>query len=196
MMRRHICEKRSNELETIFAGLTGLADEDYEKEVLAIVKGHTPADEEFESAFATFPFVPAVISRARYALEMFEYEAIKHKYEYHLADSDDLELEHIIPKAAEKASTKKEFGDWPSYLGEGWKAKHIKMLHRIGNMALLADELNVVASNNPVLAKRKEYAKSNIKLTKGLVDLDKFKFKQIEDRSRDFAKQAVQMWKV
>ena len=196
MMRRHICEKRSNELETIFAGLTGIAEEGYEKAVLEILRDNTPDDEEFESSFASFPFVPAVIDRARYALEMFEYQAIGHKNEYYLADPDELELEHIIPKAADKASTKKDFGDWPSYLGEGWKAKHTKMLHRIGNMTLLADELNVVASNNPFLAKRREYAKSNIQLTKDLVGLGQFKFKQVEARSKAFAKQAVAMWRV
>lgn len=65
MMRRHICEKRSNELETIFAGLTGIAEEGYEKAVLNILRDHTPDDEEFESSFASFPFVPAVIARAR-----------------------------------------------------------------------------------------------------------------------------------
>lgn len=196
MMRRHICEKRSNELETIFAGLTGFAEEDYEKAVLERLRDHTPDDDEFESSFASFPFVPAVIDRARYALEMFEYEIIGHKNEYYLATPDELELEHIIPKAADKVSTKKEFGDWPSYLGEGWKAKHTKMLHRIGNMTLLADELNVVASNNPFLAKRDEYAKSNIRLTKDLAKLGSFKFKQVEDRSKVFAKQAVMIWRV
>lgn len=196
MMRRHICEKRSNELETIFAGLTSISDEGYEKAVLDILREHTPDDEEFESSFASFPFVPAVINRARYALEMFEYQSIGHKNEYYLADPDELELEHIIPKAAEKSSTKKDFGDWPSYLGEGWKSKHSKMLHRIGNMTLLADELNVVASNNPFLAKRKEYVKSNIQLTKDLVGLGQFKFKQVDDRSKAFAKQAVAMWQV
>lgn len=196
MMRRHICEKRSNELETIFAGLTGIADEGYERTVLQILRDHTPSDEEFESSFASFPFVPAVINRARYALEMFEYQIIGHKNEYYLADPDELELEHIIPKAADKASTKREFGDWPTYLGEGWKIKHTKMLHRIGNMTLLADELNVSASNNPFLAKRKEYAKSNIQLTNNLLRLGQFKFKQVEDRSKELAKQALVVWRV
>ncbi|WP_349606921.1 DUF262 domain-containing HNH endonuclease family protein [Cupriavidus sp. DF5525] len=196
MMRRHICEKRTNELETIFAHLSSIADKDYEKAVFEILRGHMPEDDEFESSFASFPFVPAVIDRARYALEMFEYKAIRHKNEYYLADPDDLELEHIIPKAADKASTKKDLGDWPSYLGDGWKAKHAKMLHRIGNMTLLADELNVVASNNPFLAKRTEYAKSNIRLTNQLSTLNQFKFKQVDDRSKEFAEHAVQMWKV
>lgn len=196
MMRRHICEKRSNELETIFAGLTGIPDIGYEKSVVEVLREHVPDDEEFESSFASFPFVPAVIDRARYALEMFEYSAIGHKNEYYLADPDELELEHIIPKAADKVGIKKDFGDWPSYLGEGWKAKHTKMLHRIGNMTLLADELNVVASNNPFHAKRKEYAKSNIRLTMELVALSQFKFKQVEERSKTFAKLAVTLWRV
>ncbi|RQO53295.1 DUF262 domain-containing protein [Variovorax sp. KBW07] len=196
MMRRHICEKRSNELETIFAGLTGIDDRGYEQSVLATFREHTPDDDEFEAAFATFPFVPAVIDRARYALEMFEYQAIAHKNEYYLASPDDLELEHIIPKAAEKLSTKATLGDWPSYLGEGWKVKHTKMLHRIGNMTLLADELNVVASNNPFLAKRKEYLKSNIRLTQDVAKLTQFKFKAVEDRSKSFAKLALKIWRV
>jgi len=196
MMRRHICEKRSNELETIFAGLTGIADEGFEKAVLEILRKNAPDDEEFEPSFALFPFVPAVIDRARYALEMFEYQAIGHKNEYYLANPDDLQLEHIIPKAAEKPGTKATYGDWPAYLGDGWKAKHAKMLHRIGNMTLLADELNVVASNNPFFAKRKEYKESNIRLTKDLASYAQFKFKAVEDRSKAFAKQAVRIWTV
>jgi Protein of unknown function DUF262/Protein of unknown function (DUF1524) len=196
MMRRHICEKRSNELETIFSALTGIADTGYEKIVLDTLREHAPSNEEFQASFAAFPFVPAVIDRARYALEMFEYLAIAHKNEYYLADPDELELEHIIPKAADKASTKKDYGDWPSYLGEGWRTKHTKILHRIGNMTLLADELNVVASNNPFLAKQKEYAKSNIHLTKELALMRQFKFKQVEDRSNAFAEKAVTLWKI
>ncbi|MCC8401644.1 HNH endonuclease family protein [Paraburkholderia sp. MMS20-SJTN17] len=63
-------------------------------------------------------------------------------------------------------------------------------------MTLLADELNVVASNNPFLAKRKEYAKSNIRLTRDLSRLSQFKFKQVDDRSKEFAERAVQIWRV
>jgi len=189
MMRRHICGERTNELETIFAHLTGLPNENYEKAVLASLREYTPEDEEFESSFASFSF-GAVISRARYALTMLEYQAIGHKSEYYLAAPDDLHVEHIIPQSADK------FGDWPSYLGEGWKARHAKMVHRIGNMTLLADELNVEASNNPFKAKCKQYAQSNIQLTKDLVSLRRFKFKQVEDRSKEFARKAVALWKV
>ncbi|MNU00567.1 hypothetical protein D3C72_2437270 [compost metagenome] len=70
------------------------------------------------------------------------------------------------------------------------------MLHRIGNMTLLADELNVVASNNPFLAKRKEYEKSNIRLTQELTEYSQFKFKTVEARSKTLAALAIQIWKV
>ncbi len=196
MMRRHICEKRSNELETIYASLTGTPDSTFEARLAEVLKENTPSDEEFEAAFASFPFVPKVIDRARYALEMLEYQLIGHLDEYYLAEPDQLELEHIIPKTIDTAGAKKALGDWPTYLGDGWKVKHAKYLHRIGNMTLLADELNVVASNNPFLAKRVEYKKSNIQLTKELAKLSVFKFPTIDTRSKHLASLAVAIWAV
>lgn len=196
VMRRHICEKRTNELETIFAALTAVDDDAFDSTVLTTLREHAPSDDEFEAAFAAFPFVPSVINRARYALEMIEYHVIGHKNEFYLADPDDLELEHIIPKAADRPGTKAQLGDWPTYLGDGWKAKHEKYLHRIGNMTLIADELNVVAAHNPFLAKRMEYAKSNISLTKALTTYTQFKFRTVDDRSKELAEHAVKIWVV
>jgi hypothetical protein len=45
------------------------------------------------------------MDRARYALETVEYQANGRMNEYYLADPVELELEHIIPKAADKART-------------------------------------------------------------------------------------------
>lgn len=196
MMRRHVCEKRTNELETIFAGLTGIPDDGYEKTVIATLREHTPDDEEFQSAFASFPFVPAVIDRARYALEMFEYDNIGSRNEFFLAAPDEVHVEHIIPKAADRPATKSQFGDWPTYLGAGWKIKHDKLVHRIGNMTLLAQALNINASNHPFEAKRNEYSNSNISLTMELANMNNFKFKAVEERSQMFAEKAVRIWKV
>jgi hypothetical protein len=196
MMRRHICEKRTNELETIFSALTAANDDNFESTVLKTLREHTPDDDEFETAFATFPFVANVIDRARYALEMIEYRRIAHREEYYLADPDQLELEHIIPKGADSLAVKAKYGDWATYLGEGWQAKHKKYLHRIGNMTLIADELNVVASNNPFQAKRAEYKKSNIQLTKDLAKFSQFKFKTVDDRSKGLAALATKIWTV
>lgn len=196
MMRRHICEKRSNELETIFAMLTGIKSTSYKADVLETLREYSPDDDEFGVSFSTFLFVPAVIDRARYALEMLEYHSIDHKNEYYLADTDDLHLEHIIPKAADKPATKAALGDWPTYLGRAWRVRHAKMLHRIGNMTLLADELNITASNNPFLAKCIEYKKSKIFLSSSLAGLGEFKFDTVDERSKSFAEQAVEIWQV
>jgi hypothetical protein len=65
-----------------------------------------------------------------------------------------------------------------------------------GNLTVFADELNLVASSNPFLAKHRAYAKSNIPLTRDITGWTQFKFRQKEDRSKAFAKQTVAMWKV
>lgn len=196
MMRRHICEKRTNELESIYASLTGVSDENFASTVTEVFREYSPSDEEFELAFAKFQFVAKAIDRARYALEMFEYELIGHRDEYYLADPDQLHLEHIIPQVIDTKKAKAEFGDWPDYLGEGWKKKHATHLHRIGNMTLLADELNISASNNPFQAKKSQYKESNIQLTKKVLGYKAFKFNTVVARSEEFAKSAVTIWAI
>ena len=107
-----------------------------------------------------------------------------------------VEVEHIIPKAVHKRSVKQEFGDWPTYLGAGWKRDYEKALHRIGNLTLLSGSLNVVASNNPFLAKKKEYKQSSIKITQDLGRLNQFRLNAVQKRSEAFAKLAVKIWRV
>ena len=59
----------------------------------------------------------------------------------------------------------------------------------------MGQKLNIKASNNPFRAKKKEYKKSNIHLTLEIVkNFSRFKFKQVDKRSVDFAKIAVKIW--
>lgn len=197
MMRRHICEKRTGELDSIFASLAESPDEGIVANIQEKLNEHTPNDEEFEEAFARFSFVSKVIDRARYALEMFEYHEIGHKDEFFLAEPSQLHLEHIIPQTIETKKAKLELGDWPTYLGDGWKKKHAVFVHKIGNMTLLADELNISASNNPFLAKKKKYKQSNIQITKNIAtSYGAFRFNTVAQRSQALARIAVQLWTV
>jgi len=60
---------------------------------------------------------------------------------------------------------------------------------------LLGQKLNIKASNNPFRAKKKEYKKSNISLTLDIAsNYSRFKFKEVEKRSVDFAKMALKIW--
>ncbi len=50
------------------------------------------------------------------------------------------------------------------------------------------------ASNNPFLKKKQAYKDSGIKLTQELLKLPQFKFKNVEQRSSELAKIAVELW--
>ena len=128
-------------------------------------------------------------------LEQFEYDLIGDQGEYVINSGNEVHLEHIIPKTIKTKKAQKEYGDWVSYLGDNALSKHAQYVDRIGNYTLLVQKLNIKASNNPFLAKKREYKKSNIDLTKNIADnFSRFKFKQVEKRSVDLAKTAVKIW--
>ena len=58
-------------------------------------------------------------------------------------------------------------------------------------MTLFAGALNIGASNNPFLRKKKAYKESGIKLTQALCNYPVFKFAQVEKRSKELASVAV-----
>jgi len=73
--------------------------------------------------------------------------------------------------------------------------KHSKYSDRVGNYTLLGQILNIKASNNPFRAKKKEYLKSNIQLTKEIAkDYKNFKYRQVENRSKKLAILAIKIW--
>jgi len=194
MLRWHICEKRTNELDDIFPKLVEIKNDPIVTNIKAFLKKHIPPDDEFKDKFSAYSF-QGNAERAKYVLEEIEYFITKNTGEYSISGSDDVHLEHIIPQTIDTRKAKKEQGDWVSYLGSNALEKHGDHVYLIGNLTLLADELNIKASNNPFRAKKKEYRKSNITLTKNVADNYKsFKFKQVTKRSVDLAKSAVAIW--
>jgi len=194
VLRRHISEYRTAELDDIFSKLTEIKDEDIVGQVRSSLSKHFPKNEEFEEKFATHSF-KGNKDRAKYALEQFEYNLIANQGEYVINSGNEVHLEHIIPQTINTKKAIKEYGNWVSYLGKEALSKHGEYVNRIGNYTLLGQKLNIKASNNPLRAKKKEYKKSNIHLTRKIAEgYSVFKFKQVEKRSHDFAKLAVQIW--
>ena len=194
MLRRHICEYRTGELRCIFFKLTNIGNEKIFEEMKEQLTKHFPKDEEFEEKFSVHSF-KGNEERAKYVLEQFEYNLIGDQGEYVINSGNDVHLEHIIPQTIETKKARKEFGDWVSYLGKEAISKKVQYVDRIGNYTLLGQKLNLKASNNPFRSKKKEYKKSNIRLTLEVASkYSRFRFKQIEQRSRDFAKLAVRIW--
>ena len=194
ILRRHICERRTAELDDIFTKLVSVVSDCKLDQVRGALKEFTPIDSEFELKFATYSHNRGE-NRAKYILEQIEYFLINDQGEYELRGGSDVHLEHIIPVVIESKKAKREYGDWITYLGEDAKDKHEKYVDRIGNYTLLAQKLNIKASNNPFLAKKKEYRLSNIRLTKDLVARYKaFRYRQVKYRSQELAKIAVILW--
>jgi len=194
MLRRHICEYRTGELDDIFSKLTKFEDKDIVKEIHHVLQDNFPNDIEFQNKFLHANF-KGNENRAKYILEILEYDLINHKDEYTLNSGIELHLEHIIPQTINTKKSKHEFGDWISYLGKDSEEKHKLYVNRIGNFTLLGQKLNIIASNNPFKRKLEEYKKSNISLTKNIVVSYKtFKFDSVEKRSKIFSDKASKLW--
>ena len=198
MLRRHVCEYRTGELDNIFAKLINIDTKNIIKDLTIQLSKDLPDDDEFREKFATADF-KREINRAKYILEIFEYNLIEDKGEFVIQSGNAVHLEHIIPQTIDTKKSKREFGDWIKYLGDNSLELHKQYVNKIGNFTLLAGDLNITASNNPFKDKLKEYSKSNIQLTKGLCEAYKekeFNFDEVSQRCRDFSEKAVTIWKI
>ncbi len=196
MLRRHICQKRTGELDLIFAQLVNIPNQDIIGEVKKGLSEHLPLDEEFYEYFPKHIFKGKLIDRARYVLEQIEYFLINDKGEYKLSSATDVHLEHIVPQTITTKKAKKEFGDWVEYLGENALSRHKRYISKIGNLTLIAGELNIKASNNPFNSKKDNYKESNLKLNHSLANyFRQFKFQQIDERGKELSDIALKIWK-
>lgn len=194
ILRRQICEYRTAELDDIFPKLVSVINKCRYEHVKAILQEHYPKDEEFEEKFAIYNHRRSE-NRAKYILEQIEYYLIEDQGEYELKSGSDVHLEHIIPLVITTKKALREFGDWVTYLGKDAVENHERYVDRIGNYTLLAQKLNIKASNNPFSAKKKEYKKSNIAMTGKLAyNYNAFRYKQVKQRSQEFAKIALKIW--
>lgn len=195
MLRRHICEYRTSELDDIFSKLVSVENNNIVQNVKNTLKRELPDNDEFFDKFQKAKF-RGLEERAKAVLEQIEYYLIKDRGEYELKTGNDVHLEHIIPLTINTKKSVKELGNWVKYLGKNSLEKHNDYVWRVGNLTILAQVLNIVASNNPFKAKLKEYAKSNITLNRKIIkEYAKFKFPQVDERSKELAEIALKIWK-
>ncbi len=194
MLRRNVAEYRTNELEDIFVALTKLPNENIVAETKQIFVDNMPSDEEFEAHLEKHVFKGQLEARAKYILEYLGYATLS-PTEMVVKSHRAVELEHIMPQTIDTKKAKQEFGDWVSYLGED-VALHGEYLTKLGNLTMLGKKLNIVASNNPFEAKKVEYEKSEITMTRELVKYKAWGLKLIDARTKVLAKQATELWRL
>jgi len=195
MLRRHMSGRSTSQNDDIFAKLLRLEKQkrtpDQIKEKLL---ADCPGDDEFKSSFPTHEFKPRIIDRARYMLTKIEYHITGNTNELSINSTEDVHVEHIIPQKIDTKKSKRIYGDWKSYLGSESILEHKKRKDRIGNLTLLAGDLNIIASNNPYKKKLECYEKSNIELTKQLANKEDFKFDDLDKRGKELANLALEIW--
>lgn len=194
MLRRNVAEYRTSELEDIFVALTKMPDVNIVAATKQIFVDNMPSDEEFEARLEKHVFKGQLEARAKYMLEYLGYGTLS-PTEMVIKSHRAVELEHIMPQTIDTKKAKQEFGDWVSYLGEE-AALHGEYLTKLGNLTMLGKKLNIVASNNPFEAKKVEYEKSEIAMTRELAKNAAWGLKFIDARTKVLAKQATELWRL
>lgn len=86
----------------------------------------------------------------------------------------------------------------PQTLSPAWNIDskiHERYVQRLGNLALLDEKLNKKASNAPFVDKKKYYKKSLIKPNQNLLQYNQWTPAEIEDRQKNLAKLALEIWR-
>ena len=95
---------------------------------------------------------------------------------------DKANVEHIFPQNADK--------EWPD------RAKLEPFIWHVGNLTILGKRINNKAQNKSFADKCKEhYSKSEIKMTKDLLNETTWNEASIRNRAKALAKIALQVWK-
>lgn len=187
MLYRNICKARTGELDSIFAQLVNVSDNDILNNVRNQLRKDFPNEEDFSKNLITHDF-KAKENRARYILTEIENKFNNNQEETNLNDANSVHIEHIIPKTLSKS--------WLNYLGDDSEKIHKDFVFKIGNLTLLSGGINQEITNNIYENKKIGYRNSTLKLNKNILEnYDEFRFEEITRRSNQLKEIALEIWK-
>lgn len=109
--------------------------------------------------------------------------------------SEQVHIEHIMPKNPNrywKEELEKMLGE-----DEEFTSRHEEYINKLGNLTLLGRKLNESASNKRFDVKKSDYyCASEFKITKELLDYDKWDFDKMKSRQIQMAKEAAKIWSI
>ncbi len=140
-----------------------------------------PTDEQFKKSFEIATVSKSYI--ARYYLSEIEKSYRPTNELGPLQNPEKINLEHILPQTP-------DVHKWPQFD----KDTHATYYKRIGNMTLMDKKMNSDQKNGPFSEKKKVYVNSEIIITKNLSKMEEWLHKSIEDRQKEFASKAVNIW--
>lgn len=153
-------------------------------ELLGILAPIVPSDTAFRRAFETVEVAKGV--QARYYLASIE-RYMMHAQEPELVPNenvDEVNLEHILPKNASDT-------DWGAHFTCDERSGY---LYRLGNQTLMKKTPNRNIGNKPFSAKKIVFAESDFLLTKNVSRYDDWTKDAIEERQKEMATYALEIW--
>ena len=184
VIRRQVCGIPTNSLRSIFARMSGQVDF---SDFVANSRDHLlanrwPSDENFLDSFVQFDmYSRGRVARARLVLWTLE-RAFGHKETPQ--QTSDVTIEHIMPQTLSDK--------WKDYLGTNWPDVHAQWLNTIGNLTLTG--YNPELSNKPYTEKQNLLGSSNFALSESLLDIGTWGETAIQQRARELADMAVDIW--
>ena len=186
VFRRAICGIPTNNLNKIFATLTGQIDKD---NYLRTLKGffarttgthRFPSDNEFQRELL---IKDVYHLRTRdYLLRKLENDGRKEPIRV-----ENYTIEHVMPQTLSEA--------WQSELGENWRETHEKYLHTIGNLTLTG--YNSELSNKSLIDKQLMeggFLDSPLRLNESLREVNEWNEIAIVDRAEMLSEKAHKIW--
>lgn len=189
VLRRNICEIPTNSLNKTFATFKNfIRSDDYMNSVRAYfvllqTYKEFPDDEKFAAAF---------VARDVYNMRQRNF-ILRHLEEHENKVSINIEnytIEHIMPQNPKMSA------EWQAELGVDWKEIQKKYLHTIGNLTLTA--YNSEMSDHSFMEKMDMdggFKQSALRLNKYVVMQTKWTEEQIQERAKQLAAKAAEIWK-
>jgi hypothetical protein len=155
----------------------------FNTEPLSSRSAEIPSDREFRYTLQQIE-IETVTPQWRQLLSRLYYEA--GPKETKPEGPHQVHVDHILPKSPTPAVYRES--------GITDRDEAAELIGRIGNLALLSGEKNILASNSAFSQKREHYASSDLLLTRRLDQYDKWGKEQIEARSKELADLAVRVY--
>lgn len=171
-----IAKNAANKYELIFAErAVSISNRDANKtDIISELNSYKISDDSFKNHFLALESKNKPI--IRYILK--EINNLNSSKETVISDSVDVHIEHILPQTP---------GDWFVY-------NHEDFVHKLGNLTLLGSEFNRKISNSLFDKKKEMYQKSEIKITRDLMNYHQWGSEEIEHRQKHFTNLALTIW--
>ena len=187
VVRRYICNVKTNSLNNIFAHLCNLGGKNIvtsiEQELASYSRNYRwPDNEEFAEAFQKFPLYKGSYSKCWFIMVSLE-QSFEHPEKI---DFGNLTVEHVMPETLTDW--------WKDHLGPDWQRVHNDLKDTIGNLTFVAEPVNPSLSNQPFTEKKKWFMKTKVELSASFKPLESWREKDIVERAEALSKQAIQIW--